>query len=54
MAKVKKLDLKSVQNRNRENLHRRWKMILENEIRTSNNATDKPNGNNNQNNSMLK
>lgn len=29
----------------------RWKMILENEIRTSNNATDKPNGNNNQNNS---
>lgn len=38
MAKIRKLDLKSAQNRNRVNFHRRCKVILENENRSSNNA----------------
>lgn len=37
MAKVKKTDLKAIQNRNRVNFSRRLKLILENENRSTSN-----------------
>lgn len=38
MAKIKKIDLKAVQNKNRVNFHRRWKSILKNEQQNQNNS----------------
>lgn len=49
MAKVNKSDFKAVQNRNRVNLHRRWKRIVNNESRSINNIENRSfNSNQNQ------
>lgn len=39
MAKINKKSLKAVQNRNRVNFHRRWKLITNNEARLINGLT---------------
>lgn len=51
MANCRKSDFKAVQNRNRVNFHRRWKLIVERENQSSNDATAFPNPNINQENS---